>query len=340
MTVLAPGAGISAQHDLPLARAARIAALSAYVPERVMTNDELSRIVATDDGWIRQRTGVRTRHVAAETEYTSDVCISAVRRLVAEHGVVLDDVDYVIVCTSTADYVFPSVAALIQDAFGIPAAGAFDLSAACAGFTYGLNVANALVASGVARKVLLVGGETMTKALDYEDRTTCVLFGDGAGAAILEPADDLSGIVASVAGSDGASARHLYRTAVRPDIGGIADGSRLLRQNGSYVYKWVLEHVPGAIETLLARAGLSADAIDWFVPHSANVRIIERLCELTGIPLRKTLTSVENCGNTSAASIPIALWNAARAGRIARGDRILTIGFGGGLVYAGAVLRW
>ena len=340
MTALAPGGAVSAQADLPLARAARIAALSGYVPARVMTNDELSGIVATDDAWIRQRTGVRTRHVAGETEYTSDLCISAVRRLVAEHGVELHDVDYVIVCTSTADYAFPSVAALVQDAFGIPAAGAFDLSAACAGFAYGLNVGNALVASGTARKVLLVGGETMTKALDYADRSTCVLFGDGAGAAILEPADELSGIVASVAGSDGGSARHLYRTAVRPDISGTVDGSRLLRQNGSHVYKWVLEHVPDAIRALLARAQVSADALDWFVPHSANARIIERLCELTGIPLRKTLTSVESCGNTSAASIPIALWNAARAGRIARGDRILTIGFGGGLVYAGAVLRW
>ncbi|HEY0799061.1 MAG TPA: ketoacyl-ACP synthase III [Candidatus Baltobacteraceae bacterium] len=321
-------------------RTARIAAVGGYTPARILANNDLAALVDTSDEWIVQRTGIRERHVVEEGEHTSDLCIRAVEQLVGQRGVTLDDVDYVIVCTSTPDYVFPGVAALVQHHFGIAASGAFDLGAACAGFAYGLNVANALIASGTSRKTLLIGGEAMSRAIDYRDRSTCVLFGDGAGAALLEPGTQDSRIIATIAGSDGSGAPHLYRTALRSEISGIHDDTGLLRQNGNRVYKWVVETIPRAIATLLERAELRVSDIDWFVPHSANARIIERLCEITEISPERVLTTIETCGNTSTASIPLALSAAANDGRIRRGDRILTIGFGGGLVYAGAVLRW
>ena len=323
-----------------LPASSRIAALATYLPAAVMSNDELSGLVQTSDEWIVQRTGVRDRRVAGPDEFTSDLCIGAVRQLVEREHAVLDDVDYVIVCTSTPDYVFPSCAALVQRHFGIPATGAFDLSAACAGFAYGLNVAHALVASGTSKKTLLIGAETMSKAIDYTDRSTCVLFGDGAGAALIEPADDRSRVLATSAGSDGQAGKFLFRTGLRNEIGGVHEPTAYLRQSGRDVYRWVMTHVPGAIDGLLARAGLTVAEIDWFVPHSANLRIIEGLCERTGIPLERALTSVERCGNTSAASIPLALSAADAEGKLRRGDRILMIGFGGGVAHAGAVLAW
>ncbi len=333
----APGGTID---PFAVATSSRISALATHLPSAVMSNDHFSDIVQTSDEWIVQRTGVRDRRVAEPDEFTSDLCIGAVRRLVEREHVVLDDVDYVVVCTSTPDYVFPSCAALVQQHFGIPAAGAFDLSAACAGFAYGLNVAHALVASGTSRKTLLVGAETMSKAVDYTDRATCVLFGDGAGAALIEPADGRSRVLATVAGSDGNGGTFLYRTALRSEIGGVHEPAAYLRQSGRDVYRWVMTHVPGAIDALLARAGLTAAEIDWFVPHSANLRIVEGLCVRTGIPFERALTSVERCGNTSAASIPLALAAADDAGKLQRGDRVLVVGFGGGLTYAGAVLSW
>jgi 3-oxoacyl-[acyl-carrier-protein] synthase-3 len=277
----------------------------------------------------------------AEDEYASDLAIGAVRDLLAMHpDVNVRDIDYVIISSTTPDYVYPSLAAIVQDRLGIPtSSGALDISAACAGFCAGLNLGAALITSDQARTVLLVATEALTRSIDYTDRSTCVLFGDGA-AAMLIVRDERSALAGMDSGSDGSAGPSLYRTAMRPDIGGIRDGSGLLRQAGRDVYRWVLENIPATIDRILDRAGMSLSEIDWFIPHSANMRMIEALCKRIDFPLERTLTSMVEYGNTSAVSIPLALIPAVRAGTIQSGDRVLMVGFGGGLVSAGAVLTW
>ncbi|MGZ3521932.1 MAG: beta-ketoacyl-ACP synthase 3 [Vulcanimicrobiaceae bacterium] len=318
----------------------RLGAIGLYAPERIMTNAELQHIVETSDEWIVQRTGIRERRVVAPDEYASHLAIAAIEDLRKAYPEVdLREVDYVIVASTTPDYVYPSVAAQLQDHFKIPNTGAIDISAACAGFGYALNLAGGLIATAQASRVLIVAAETLSRRADYTDRATCVLFGDGAAAALVTRSDTpmLFGMSAS---SDGSAGVALYRTATRPDINGTVDPSGLLRQDGRYVYRWVMENVPAAVERVLERAQLSLDDIDWFVPHSANLRMIEALCGRIGFPMERTLTSIEDYGNTSAVSIPLALFPAIRNGRVKPGDRILLMGFGGGLVSAGSVLIW
>jgi 3-oxoacyl-[acyl-carrier-protein] synthase-3 len=318
---------------------ARVADIATYVPEGRLTNADLAKMVDTSDEWIVQRTGIRERSIAAGDEFASDLCLAAVERLRERTGS-FERVDAVIAATSTADYVFPSLAAQIQVGAGLTHAGAFDVGAACAGFPYAINIAGALVASGQAREVLVVGGEVMTKALDYTDRSTCILFGDGAGAALVVPANEQSYIERTSYGSDGEGGKYLYRTSIRHDIAGHEDDTGMLRQSGSDVYKWAVRRISEAILEMLAAANLTVDDVDWFVPHSANLRIVEALCARTGIARERTLTSIESYGNTSTASIPLALMPALDDGRVKRGDRILMYGFGGGLVHAGTLLRW
>ena len=318
---------------------ARVADIATYVPEGRLTNADLAKMVDTSDEWIVQRTGIRERSIAAGDQFASDLCLEAVRRLRDRAGS-FDRVDTVIAATSTADYVFPGLAAQVQYGAGLAHAGAFDVGAACAGFPYALNVASALVSSGQAREVLVVAGEVMTKALDYTDRATCILFGDGAGAALVVPADERSYIERCTYGCDGEGGKYLYRTSIRHDIAGREDDTGLLRQSGSDVYKWAVRRISEAILEMLAAADLRPSDIDWFVPHSANLRIVEALCTRTGIARERTLTSIETYGNTSTASIPLALMPALDDGRVKRGDRILMYGFGGGLVHAGTLLRW
>ena len=318
---------------------ARVADIATYVPDGRLTNADLAQMVDTSDEWIVQRTGIHERSVAAGDQFASDLCLAAVERLRARVGS-FDRVDTVIAATSTADYAFPSLAAQIQFGAGLKTAGAFDVGAACAGFPYALNVAAALVSSSQAREVLVVGGEVMTKALDYTDRSTCILFGDGAGAALVVAADERSYIERTNYGCDGEGGKYLYRTSIRHDIDGKEDATGLLRQSGSDVYKWAVRRVSDAVSALLTDSGLTPDDVDWFVPHSANMRIIEAMCARTGIARERTLTSLEHYGNTSTASIPLAMQPALDDGRIKRGDRILLYGFGGGLAHAGTLLRW
>lgn len=327
--------------DVALRAPVRIAACGMYVPHRVVTNDDLAKVIETSDEWIVQRTGIKTRRRVADNEFASDLATEAVRDLLARHPAVnVRDIDYVLVSSTTPDYVYPSISALIQDRLGIPtSAGALDVSAACAGFCAILNLAAALVASGQARNVLIVAAEALTRSVDYSDRSTCVLFGDGA-AAMLVARDERCALAGMDSGSDGSAGPSLYRTAMRGEIGGIRDDSGLLRQVGRDVYRWVLENIPAAIDRILDRAALSLDEIDWFIPHSANMRMIEALCKRIEFPLERTLTSIVDYGNTSAVSIPLALIPAVRSGTVKPGDRILMVGFGGGLVSAGAVLTW
>ncbi len=320
---------------------ARVSALGMYTPERVVANADFERQLDTSDEWIVKRTGIRRRRRVADDQHTSHLAIAAVDDLLAHHrDVSIADVDYLIVGSSTPDYAYPSVSAMLQAHYGLArTVGALDISTACAGFAYGLNLAAGLIGTGQIRRALVIVADALTRSVDYTDRSTAVLFGDGAGAALVEYSEQPA-IFGMDAGADGNGGKFLYRTGLRTEINGIVDASRLLRQEGSAVYRWVMENVPPAVFRILERAGLTLDDIDWFVPHSANMRMIEALDKRLPFPMERTLLSVEEYGNTSAVSIPLALVPAVRDGRVRPGQRLLLVGFGGGLVTAGNVLLW
>jgi 3-oxoacyl-[acyl-carrier-protein] synthase III len=324
-------------------RGARLSAIGTYAPSKVLTNDDLAKLVDTTDEWIVRRTGIRERRIAADDEFTSDLCTAAARDALTRSGTSPGDVGLVIAGTTTPDYPFPSVASQVQDRLGLQNAGAVDIQATCAGFAYGLHIANGLITAGVHDRVLVVAGETLSKVTDYTDRATCILFGDGAGAALVE-ASTPGNIRASIVGSDGEGGQHLYRTGLSRRIADAGGGAELapglIRQNGREVYRWAVETVSAGVSRLMKDAGLTGEDIDWFIPHSANIRITEAVCERTGIPVTRTLSSIECYGNTSAATIPLALAPAIAANQIRRGDTMILYGFGGGLVHAGLLLDW
>ncbi|MDO3408980.1 ketoacyl-ACP synthase III [Saccharibacillus sp. CPCC 101409] len=319
---------------------ARIAALGTYVPERRLTNDDLQAMVETNDEWIVQRTGIRERRIAGENEFTSQLCIKAVEDLARRYPEALDGVDLVLAATTTPDFPFPTVSCLVQNAFALQGAGTLDLSAACAGFTYALHLANGMISSGLHRKVLIVAGECMSKTIDYTDRNTCILFGDGAGAAIVEYDED-GAFLGSHMGSDGGGGQHVYRTGLAGSLNGEPlEGSGKVVQNGREVYKWAVRTVPEGVKQLGDALPGGLTGIDWFIPHSANLKMIESIAEKTGFAQEQTLTSAEYYGNTSSASIPLALQQAVDEGKVKKGDRLLMYGFGAGLTHCGVVVRW
>ncbi|GGH75372.1 3-oxoacyl-[acyl-carrier-protein] synthase-3 [Pullulanibacillus pueri] len=320
---------------------ARITAIGTYTPKKILTNADMEKIVETSDEWIVQRTGIKERRIAADDEFSSDLAIQAVNQLVANYNTSIQDVDLILVSTTTPDYPFPSVASQVQARLGIKNTGAIDLNATCAGFAYALHLANGLVTSGANKKVLVIGAETLSKVTDYTDRTSCILFGDAAGAVLVEYDEENPSFIESVMGSDGDAGIHLYRTGLSQkmqDVDLIA--SEKMVQNGREVYKWVMKNVPNCIQELLNKAHMSMTDVDWFVPHSANMRIVEALCERLDFPVEKALTSLTYIGNTSSASIPLAIDFAVKEGRIKTGETLLLHGFGGGLVQSGVLLKW
>ncbi|MCI3918875.1 ketoacyl-ACP synthase III [Paenibacillus sp. TRM 82003] len=320
-----------------------ITGIGSYVPERKLTNVDLEQMVDTSDEWIVTRTGIKERRMAAKNEFTSHLAIAAVQNMIDRYGVSITDVDLILVCTHTPDFPFPSVACLIQRHFRIEKAGALDINATCAGFVYGMTIAESLLRSGTHRKVLIIASDTMSKIVDYSDRSTCILFGDGAGVMLLEQTVDMesSCIIATDFGSDGQGGALVHRAGLANSLDGIDFNPQgYFYQNGREVYRWAVQTVPAGMRRLLDASELKSDAIDWFVPHSANFRIIESICERSGFPLERTLLSLIYFGNTSAASIPLAIDLGVREGRVKRDNRLLLYGFGGGLVYAGAVIRW
>lgn len=322
---------------------ARITAIGSYVPAKKLTNHDLEQLVETNDEWIIQRTGMKERRIAREDEFTSDLCIQAVQNLIDGYHKDITDVDLIIVSTTTADYQFPSVACRVQEAFNIPHTGAFDLNATCAGFAYALHLANGLITGGLHKKVLVIGGETLSKVTDYTDRSSCILFGDGAGALLVEyePQQEKASFQSSIYGTEGKGGLHLYRTGLSTTMNGMdLVGNGLMVQNGREVYKWAVSSVPQGVRELLSQAKMELEELDWFIPHSANLRMIESICEKTGIPLERVLYSLEYFGNTSSASIPLALHLGIQENKLKYGDQLLIYGFGGGLTYAGQVLKW
>lgn len=320
---------------------ARITAIGSYVPEKRLTNHDIEKLVDTNDEWIVQRTGIRERRIAAENEFTSDISIKAVENLVARYGKSLHDVDMIIVCTMTPDMKTPSVAALVQAKLGIHHTGAIDLNAACAGFAYGLHIANGLIAANLNNKILVIGAETFSKIIDYSDRSTCILFGDGGGAVLVEKDDQHSSFIASHMGTNGEQAHNLYCTNLSNQMFGEEMAvNGFVAQNGREVYKWAVNTVPKGIIALMDKAGIGSESIDWFVPHSANLRIIESICSRSKLALDQTIYSLEYYGNTSAATIPLSLDKGMQEGKIKADDKLLLYGFGGGLTHAGLLIQW
>ncbi|MCC6309605.1 MAG: ketoacyl-ACP synthase III [Trueperaceae bacterium] len=319
---------------------AGVTALGAYAPSKVVTNFDLEKIMDTSDEWITTRTGIKRRHVAADEEFTSDLAFRAVENLVARHGDdALTGVDMVIVATNTPDALFPATAALVQEKFRLRA-GAFDLLAACPGWLYAVGIGKSLVESGQCKRVLAIGAEALTKIVDWNDRSTAVLFGDGGGAAIVEAVPEPYGVKGVVLGADGAGADHLHKRSVGACLPSGARLSDSLYMNGREVYKFAVRVMNTATLEAVEKAGLTVDDISLFVPHQANLRIIEAARERLSLPKERVVVTVDEYGNNSTASIPLALANALDTGRIAVGDNLLLVSFGAGLTWASAVLTW
>ena len=318
----------------------QITAFGTYVPERIIDNEYFEEFIDTNDEWIISRTGIKTRRFAKEGEYTSDIAVKAIEDLMATSGKEVTDVDFIIVCTTSPDQPMPNAASRIQYKLGIANAGCNDIYAACAGFVYGLQMAHGFVNSGIYKKVLVVGAETLSKIMDLHDRTSCILFGDGAGAALKEPGDEEQ-FLAFNSGTNGDFGHDLYLSHKKNSINGVGiNPNGKIIQNGRSVFKWAVGNIPNKIKELVSKAGLTLDDIDYIVPHSANLRIIEAIAKSLDYPMEKVPESVTEIGNTSSASIPLAMAKSIKNGGIKKGDTVLMIGFGGGLTFAGTIVKW
>jgi 3-oxoacyl-[acyl-carrier-protein] synthase III len=321
-----------------------IVGIGSDAPEGILTNADLERMVETSDDWIVERTGIRTRHIADANTTTSMLATKASRRALADAGLNGADVDLIIVGTATPDMLFPSTACLVQAEIGATRAAAFDLAAACSGFIYGLNVASGLIRNGTHETALVIGAETLSKILDFKDRTTCVLFGDAAGAAVVRRVDEGKGILASRIQSDGTLGDMLMLPAggsARPATHETVDaGLHYVKMNGNNVFKSAVKSMADVVEQALEDAALTGNDVDLFIPHQANIRIIEALARSLDIPMEGIFVNIQKYGNTSAASIPIALDEAKIERNFQRGDLILLVAFGAGLTWAASVIRW
>lgn len=312
-----------------------------YLPDRVVQNTEFEKTLDTSDAWIRARTGIERRHFASEGQFTSDLAVRAARDALKNAGMEASDIDAVIVATSTPDLTFPSVATMVQHELGIESGFGFDVQAVCAGFIYAMTNANALILAEQCKTVLVIGAETFSRIMDWEDRATCVLFGDGAGALILSAeagtgSNEDRGILASDLNSDGR-----YRDMLYVDGGVSTTGtSGKLRMLGNPLFRQAVEKLAATAETALAKINLTDDDIDWIVPHQANIRIIQATARKMHVPMDRVIVTVQDHGNTSAASIPLALAVGVEDGRIAQGDLILSEAIGGGLAWGAVALRW
>lgn len=315
-----------------------------FLPDKILKNCDLEKIVDTSDEWITARTGIRERRIIDEGEATSDLAIEASKKALEDAKLDPEDVDLIIVATMTGDMITPSTACIVQDRLGCKNAAAFDLSAACSGFVYGISMAYGLISSGVYKNVLLIGAEAMSRILDWEDRGTCILFGDGAGAAVISEVPKGRGILGMELGSDGSGKDHLLIPA-----GGsrcpqsketLENREQYLKMEGSEVFKFAVRKIDETCKSLLEKTNLKSSDIDLFIPHQANTRIINSAAKKLKIPKEKTFINLDKYGNMSAASIPVALDEALKQGRIEDGDNILLVGFGGGLTWGSSIIKW
>ena len=339
-----PGFGWGVLPARPPVAAVGVLGVGHHVPEREVSNADLEAVMDTSDEWIRTRTGIRTRRQARADEATSDLALPAARLALQRAGLSGSDLDLIVVGTVTPDHAFPSTACVLQDALGARRAAALDISAACTGFLYGLSLAEAAIRAGSAGYALVLGAEVLSRILNWRDRSTAVLLGDGAGAAVLGPVPSGYGVLSTCLGADGAGG-----PLVRMPAGGsrlpttpqtLADGLNAFQQNGREVYRFATQIMGDVAEEALRRAGLTAADVQLLVPHQANYRIIEAAARRFGFPMDRVWVNIDRFGNTSSASIPIGLSEAVSAGRLGHGDVVLTVAFGGGLTWGAAVLRW
>ncbi len=317
---------------------ARITGTGSYLPTLALSNNDLvARGVDTSDEWIVERTGIRSRHIAGDGQMASDLAVEASQKAIAAAGISAEKIDLIILATSTPDFIFPSTACLLQSKLGVSGAAAFDVQAVCSGFTYALTVAEKFIYSGSHHCALVVGTEVFSRILDWNDRGTCVLFGDGAGAVILE-ASDAPGILASALHADGS--HHGILEVPGNVCGGKVVGQPFVKMDGPAVFKFAVKVLAEVAREVLDRAGMAAAEIDWLIPHQANIRIIQATAKKLGLPMEKVITTVDRHGNTSAASIPLALDVAVRDGRIKRGDTLMLEGVGGGFTWGAVILKF
>jgi 3-oxoacyl-[acyl-carrier-protein] synthase III len=317
-----------------------IAGTGSYLPEKILTNADLEKIVDTTDEWIRTRTGIEERHVVVEGETTADLAEKAARSAMADAGVGPDDIDLICIGTTTPDLIFPNVGTLLQSRLGIHGCPAFSVEAACAGFLYALSIADKYVRLGEAKCALVIGAETLTRIVDWKDRATCVLFADGAGAVVLKPAEQ-PGILSTHLHADG---RYkdllLYPDGVSSGFKLVRDGTAGVRMKGNEVYKVAVNTLGALVTETLAANNISKDKIDWLIPHQANIRIIEAIAKRLELPMERVIVTINTHGNTSAASVPLALDAGIRDGRIKRGQLLLLEAFGGGFTWGSALIRY
>lgn len=325
-------------------RAVAITGIGSYLPERILTNADLEKMVDTTDEWIRRRTGIRERHIAAENQATSDMASEAAQKALADAGLTAEDVQLIIVATVTPDMPFPSTACFVQQKIGASQAFCFDLEAACAGFLYGLKVAKRFVGAGTVDVALVIGADKLSGVTDWEDRATCVLFGDGAGAAVVQPTETGRGIMSGFMGSDGTLTDLLKIPAGGSrhptTVDTVANRLHYMKMNGREVFKHAVRYMCDAGQKVLDRCGITIDEVDCVIPHQANMRIIQAIADRFDASLDKFYINLDRVGNMSAASVPVALDEAVREGRIKRGDILLFIVFGGGFTWGATAVEW
>jgi len=323
----------------------KISSVGTYVPPRLLTNADLERMVATNDQWITERTGIRERHLVEKGVASSDLGAEAARRCLAARGIAASEVEVIVVATVTPDMLFPATACLVQEKIGAKGAWGFDLSAACCGFPYALQVGAKLVETGAHKKVLVVGADVMSSIIDYTDRTTCVIFGDGAGAVLLEPcAEGEVGMIDYTHEIDGSGAGSLYMPgggSLHPSSAEtVAEKMHYVHQDGPAVYKFAVRKMAEATETVLAKNGVTGKDVDCFIPHQANKRIIQSTAERLGLPMERVVINIDRFGNTTAATIPLAMHTAMEEGRVKKGDLVLLASAGAGFTVAATLLQW
>ena len=315
----------------------KIIATGSYLPAKILTNDDLAKMVDTNDEWIVERTGIKERRIINENENTSDMAYQAALNAIKMAEIDPATIDFILVATATPDSVFPSTACILQHKLGIKGGGAYDMQAACSGFIYALATADSYIKAGLAKRILVVGADSLSRIVDYTDRGTCILFGDGAGAVILEASDEV-GILGAELKADGSygsiltSSGHLYNGQIK--------GSPYIYMDGQAVFKFAVKSLTAIAKELLAKVGMTSGEINWMIPHQANLRIIEATAKMLGTPIDKVVVTVDKHGNTSAASIPLALDVAVRDGRIKRGDNLLFEGIGAGFTWGGVIARF
>jgi len=318
----------------------RIEGTGRYLPERIMTNADLEKMVETSDEWIRTRTGVERRHVATEDQLTSDLCVEAAKNAIEDAGITAEDIDLIVIGTTSPDLIFPNVATIVQEKLGIHGCAAFSIEAACTGFIYALTTADKFIRLSESKCALVIGAEIITKLIDWTDRSTCVLFGDGAGAVIVKPSDE-QGIISCHLGADGKYKDLLYYpVGVSKDLHKAGVGDSRIVMSGNEVFKVAVRTLGDVATKTLEANNIDQSDLDWLIPHQANLRIIQATAKRLGLPMEKVILTVQDHGNTSAASVPLALDVAVRDGRVKRGQLVLMEAFGGGFTWGSVLMRF